>query len=469
MKITHKLSFKSTFFLGIFFIQGFSYPTDEKQEVLVPQDEEIGFYSNGSSFSPVITLEGQAEVTWTWADSTTSSSTNPIKDYGSAQIRRNSLKVTPWSALRRINIGYDAQDGGSIDIELVADQQVSKVENLTIVAPYLKEWCSSYNNIDSLDFENFTNIETIECFRSKSLRNVNLSNTPSLKRACFEENQLLNINLSGSPALEDLRGALNNYNTITFPNSTQNLWHICVRDNPQITNTNLFNNLNQFPNIAELFIWNTNQQGNLVIPGTHADKDVFIKAYKNQYSSIDLRGALTNIYFYGSVDVSQNTLTSVDISGCIQIKHLDLSFNKLDSETIDHVLKQVDGFGTFYGTIDLTQNRPPTASGLIHIANLEKRGWKVNTDEIIAGNIQQMNDTHSFNIYSNQSNHTIKVELNKMLDDVVILEVRNASGVKILNHRISHNTYELSLLSPGIYFFTIRSKEWIKTRKFISY
>jgi len=89
-------------------------------------NDEIIFYSNGSIFSPVIVIEGEAQILWTWDDDSTSNSFTPIKDYGSSKLRKNTLKVTPWSAVRRINIGYDAEEGGSPDIELVQNQFVAE-------------------------------------------------------------------------------------------------------------------------------------------------------------------------------------------------------------------------------------------------------------------------------------------------------------------------------------------------------
>ena len=229
----------------------------------------IAFTTEGSSFAPVITVTGNPSIRWVWADGTTSNSPTPNKDYGSPGRRLNRLYVTPWSAVQRINIGYDAGDGGSYDIEYVPDQQVSAVRGLHHVAPYLAQWCSSYNQITSLDFSNFTNLDTIECFLSYSLRTVNLTNTPKLRRACFEDCNLESLDLSGSPNLEDLRGAVNDFSTINFGNIGAHVWHICMPVNPQLTNRTIFADMTLFPNIAELFIWNDNQTGSLRIPATH--------------------------------------------------------------------------------------------------------------------------------------------------------------------------------------------------------
>ncbi|HZL08510.1 MAG TPA: Ig-like domain-containing protein, partial [Prolixibacteraceae bacterium] len=407
--------------------------TNRSQENLSDYPNEIIFYSNGSTFSPVIVLQADAEVTWTWEDNTTSNSLTPTKDYGIAQLRTNRLKVTPWSALRRINIGYDAGDGGTSSIEFVANQKISLVENLHLVAPYLKEWCSSYNNFTNLDFSNFINIETIECYLTRSLQNVNLLNTPKLRRACFEDNNLLSLDLSDCSSLEDLRGAVNNYSTLTFPNQSDNAWHLCLRDNPQITNQHLINDLSPFPKIAELWIWNSNQQGDLIILKTNPTRTVSINAYNNHFSSIDFRGSLLNVNAGGIVDLRYNELTTVDISGCIQIKKLDLSHNMLNSEAIDQILKQVDEYGTTNGTIDLRYNQPPTNIRLVSKTNLESRGWIVNTDIVIPVESISLSGGTSINT----DNGTLQLSATVLPDDAtnksIVWSVVNETGIAAIS------------------------------------
>src|SRR5665648_543413 len=405
----------------------------KNQEFFLDVPDEIIFYSNGSTFAPVIVLQADAEVIWTWADNTTSTSLTPTKDYGSAQLRQNRLKVTPWSALRRINIGYDAGDGGTNTIEFVNDQHISLVENLNLVAPYLKEWCSSYNDLISLDLSNFINIETIECYLSRSLQNVNLLNTPKLRRACFEDNNLLSLDLSDCSSLEDLRGAVNNYSTLTFPNQSDNAWHLCLRDNPQITNQHLINDISPFPKIAELWIWNSNQQGDLIILKTNPTRTVSINAYNNHFSSIDFRGSLLNVNAGGSVNLRYNELTTVDISGCIQIKKLDLSHNMLNSEAIDQILKQVDEYGTTNGTIDLRYNQPPTNIRLVSKTNLESRGWIVNTDIVIPVESISLSGGTSINT----DNGTLQLSATVLPDDAtnksIVWSVVNETGIAAIS------------------------------------
>ena len=122
--------------------------------------------------------------------------------------RQNRLTVNPWNALRMINIGYDAGDGGG-SLPFVSDQQVSKVENLFLVKNNLEVWCSSYNLIDTLIFDDFVQLDSVECFLSKSLKYVSLRNTPRVTRLCFEDNNLDSLDISGCASLADLRGAQN--------------------------------------------------------------------------------------------------------------------------------------------------------------------------------------------------------------------------------------------------------------------
>ncbi len=344
-----------------------------------PDSDYIIFTSEGSSFSPVIIVDGSPEIEWVWDDGNTDSSTTPTKDYGSTGTRINKLRVDPWSSLVRINIGYDGGDGGSALIEHVANQNISSVENLNLAAPYLQYWCSSYNSIPNLDFSNFIALDTIECFKSTSLQNVELRNTPALKRACFEDCDLISLDLSDCISLEDLRGALNSYPTIDFGGIGTNTWHICIRDNPQFTN-NLFADMTNYPNIEELFLWRDNQNGNLLIPSTGNSRNVDIQVYQNGYEYVDLRGALQNTSRNGYIDLSDNNISEIYIDGCSQINYLDLENNALGSAQINTILSLLDSFGRINGTLNLTGNTPPSTDSSTTIASLQGKGWTVTTD-----------------------------------------------------------------------------------------
>jgi hypothetical protein len=194
---------------------------------------------------------------------------------------------------------------------------------------------------------------------------------------CLEDNDLADFDISQSPALEDIRGALNNYSTIRFSDSTQALWHICVRDNPQVTDDSLFSDLAPFPNIAELFIWNMNQGGRFRMAQNHPDRNISILADGNHYSSLDLRGSLQDENGYAEVFFAGNQVHSVELAGCDQIRRLGLAWNGMPSDTVDKVLQQVDAFGTANGVLYLGDNGMPGPAGFACKQNLESRGWQV--------------------------------------------------------------------------------------------
>ena len=101
----------------------------------------ITFVTTGSSFSPIITVTGNPTIQWVFGDGTTSNSASPAVNFGSARARVNTLVVTPWSAVTKINIDYDGSDGGVTPgpntIAYLVKQNVIAVSGLENVAPYL--------------------------------------------------------------------------------------------------------------------------------------------------------------------------------------------------------------------------------------------------------------------------------------------------------------------------------------------
>ena len=159
-----------------------SYNQDMKEDPPTPE-ANITFITTGSSFSPIITVKGNPEIKWVFGDGSTSNSAYPTVNFGSKETRANTLVVTPWSAVTKINIGYDGSDGGVAPgpntIENLEQQNVIAVSGLENVAPYLQVWASSYNPITTLDFSNFTALHTIECYYCASLfGNLILNSVP---------------------------------------------------------------------------------------------------------------------------------------------------------------------------------------------------------------------------------------------------------------------------------------------------
>jgi len=132
-------------------------------------------------------VTGDPVIEWIFDDQTTSSSATPVKDYGSTGSRHNYLKVTPWSALIGINVGYDAADGGYGDFDLIPAQNVLGFQNLNLAQNSLKYLCANHNPITELDLRGFTALEFIELFYCQSLSKLKLDSHPVLERICVED------------------------------------------------------------------------------------------------------------------------------------------------------------------------------------------------------------------------------------------------------------------------------------------
>ena len=101
----------------------------------------------------------------------------------------------------------------------------------------------------------------------------------------------------------------------------------------------------------------------------------------NQYTLANFTGALQNPGAEATVDLSYNQLTSLNITGCVQLTNLNASSNQLNSAAVDSILHTLDTLGRTGGTVDLRYNLLPTADGLAHITSLEGKGWTVYMDE----------------------------------------------------------------------------------------
>jgi hypothetical protein len=347
--------------------------------------DEIVFKAGGASFEAIIDVDPGATVLWTFADGSTSSSTHPVMDYQSAAVRLNRLKVTPWSAIRTIDFGYDGGDGGSYlsTAYYLPQQNVTAVYGTQNAAPSLRAWASSHNPLLFLDFHDFVSLVAMESFLGQSVRTVDLRNTPSLRRLCLEDNDLVALDLSGCPNLEDLRGAQNAYTSITWGDTGAHVWHICVRDNPQLTQSHPA--FSKFPMLTEIFIWNDSQSGVLEMTGTGNPVIASLAAAGNHYTSANLSGIFP-VGRNGAIDLSGNSLTSLDVSGNPGLSSLNVSGNpglvslnasgdQMNAAAVDGLLALIDGYGTSNGVLNLGGNAAPTADSAMHITYLQNRGW----------------------------------------------------------------------------------------------
>lgn len=363
-----------------------TYTSDDETVTTSPTSDEIQFESLGSSFTPIIEASAGATIQWIFGDGTTSNSTTPTATFGSALPRMNTLKVTPWSAVSEIDVGYDAIDNGPAFtvIPQLAEQNVVAIQNLNLVASYLQYWASNYNPISSFDFSNFTNLIDAECFGCQANSSINLTNTPVLSRSDFELDALTNYDLSQSPNIQDMRGAdqhsinPNSQGSYTINLGTVGslLWHLCVRDNPYITG---LPDLTKLPKLLDLWIWNDNLTGTLHPTSTNLES---VLAYGNKFSGANFSGDFPAGHNDG-VDMHNNQLTSLDISNDPGLNSLTLNNNLLSQSVVDSTLETMDAYNTSSGTINLSSNNAPSDASHQAIVDLINRGWTLTLDHNI--------------------------------------------------------------------------------------
>ncbi len=349
----------------------------------IVQSDEIGFITTGSSFAPTV-IAPNATFLWTFSDGTTATNGTPNKSFGSSATRQTRLKVTPWSAVTRINLGYDGADGGDNfetitgrAIEHATTQTVSAISHLDLVAQSLREFTYNYNALlATADFTGFANLTTVEFYGSTALADITFAGCTNLGRASFEANNpnLVEVDLTDCVNFQDVRGSVQHPFTITFPpegSGREDVWHICIHD---ITDFGYnLPAMNTFPQLVDMFIWNLNQTGALNC--SEMQHIGGLTLYNNHYTSADFTNSTVT-----SFNLNNNELATITLTGCTGLGTVNLNNNNFNTTEINNILAVLDTLGHTNGTADLRNNTAPGAEGLTSIDNLTGKGWTVNYD-----------------------------------------------------------------------------------------
>lgn len=342
---------------------------------------EIVFTTNGQTFEPTIVLVNGSEATveWTFSDGTTSSSLTPSIDFGSSAVRLQRLRVTPWSDLYRINVGYQREDGGhSTDeqgntFEMVDAQPVTNIANLKLVQDTLVYLCGCHCPITSLNVRDFTALHTLEFYGcTSSLVSVDIYGTSNLRRACFENSYVGFLDFSASPLMEDVRGSTCHLTEIRWGTTGQYLWHMCVRENAAYLDPTTWPSMDQFPVLRDFWISGNGITGDLVANSTVVGSAWL---YNNNFTSMDMSN--TNMYTMNAYN--NPNCTTITIDNCPGLTNLNASGCALTQANVDYILSTLDANGMYDGTVDLSggTNSAPSATGLAAQASLESKGWTV--------------------------------------------------------------------------------------------
>jgi len=390
----------------------------------VPADM-IDIASIGNSFSPIIEVTGNPVVEWVFGDSTLSSSVDPAKNYANDGVHHNYLRVTPWSSLTGLNLGYDAADDGYGGYTKMPQQNVISIRNLVWAGGSLQYLCASHNPITDLDLTGMSAIKIIELLECKNLTNLQLGSHPFLERLCVENNNLSTLNLSGCPNLGDLRAASNLYSYISWGQAGPKLWHICVRDNPILTTS--INDMTKFPLLKELLTWNDNQSGILICHSTLVQT---IDSYANHYSGADLSGCDK----LERLTLSESKLTTLNIDQTGTLTNLQLKDCGLTVSLADYVLGTLDKAGKTGGSLDLTGNCIPSTEGMVSYNNLLGKGWTIKMPVAVSSiRISTEDGTYIIREGKKTFQLSAKVLPGSASDTTVSWSILNGSGIATIS------------------------------------
>jgi hypothetical protein len=363
-------------------------PSNVRAQGITPTDE-IGFYVSGGSgatFTPMIELGADATVQWYFTGygggaatgETASSSLTPSITCTGTMLA--TLKVTPWSALKTIDMGYDGGDDGVLPTTTYKrdPQNLTAVQHLGLAKGSLDIWCSSHNTgLTSLSFSGFSKLKTIESFFSDGdavgLASIDLSGTSALTRLCVEDNQLASLDLSDCVSLEDLRAASNAYPSITWPASMPNLWHVCIHDNPFDATSAV--PVERMPALSECWLWNDRLAGAFA-PNSQVLTNIQIDG--TTYTSIDLTAA--KFATDGNlVNASGSPVASVHV-GASGVNILNLNGCKLEAAAIATLIQDLatSNDDLTGGTLTLTGNPGNIETSSPYYTSLTTtRGWTI--------------------------------------------------------------------------------------------
>jgi hypothetical protein len=343
--------------------------------------------TTGTVFAPL--ASGSAGLTWHWWDGTVSTGLTPAKvipagpALPSLPTLNVLLEVDNDAGLQQLNFGYtncycpqayDYNDNGPTSLSNVPPLNVSTVFGSWPGYTGLTNFDAFLSPLPVLDFSHSTGIQDIECLTCTNLRSVNVTHCPNLERACFERCAVAGtLDFTGDTNLADIRGAGNQYTNIVFGGAGPKIWHLCIRDNPQLL---VDVPLTNFYSLFELLIWNANQHGELRVGSTNSLGRVY--AYTNRYESANFTNQAGQLTY---ACLQHNALTNLNVHGCNQLAILEGEANQMDAAALDDVLATLDSGGLANGYVDLSGNAQlPSSVGYHHVTNLLAKGWTVNVD-----------------------------------------------------------------------------------------
>ena len=372
---------------------------------IIAAKQYVTFATTGSAFAPRIELNSDAPVDttieWSLDNAVLNTTASPNLSFDTSATRNVRLNVTPWSALKGINLGYDAADGGNggnnrINVPLHPTQPVNSVEGLDIVRTTLQYFCGNGTNISSLDFRGFSSLGKIEMFGASNLDTLLLAGNTALYRFCVESTRIAFTDFSEAVNMEDYRGAVTLLTETRWGTSGSQLWHYCCR---QHRNTmTVYPPVNDhFPLLREMWIEGNGHTGH-INPLSKVLTSVWLN--NNNIQSLTLRDCpnLGTVYIHSNALLTTITVDNcpnlngdiANIMGCNTLVNISITNCNWSIANQNTLITALINSGRTNGTLNLSGNITLTdTSGL---NTLISRGWTIN------GSVPALDiTTHSLN------------------------------------------------------------------------
>ena len=102
----------------------------------------------------------------------------------------------------------------------------------------------------------------------------------------------------------------------------------------------------------------------------------YLKCQWNNLSILDA-SALTSLRY---ISCYRNNISVLDVGGATLLTTLYCYYNSMNQDMVDTVLCDMDNNGASNGTLNISNNAAPSATGVACKDNLVARGWDVTTD-----------------------------------------------------------------------------------------
>ena len=355
--------------------------TNASDSVSSSRRDGVVFTTIGKIFRPAVELIEGSSADVLWLDENGAELARGIEPRITfdSPATRNVTMVTTFDQVLTVNLGFKSTDDAgrhSLDGRYDKDPElVSAVGNLTLLTNLSRFLAASGPLAGTVDLTDLTHLEHVECFKAK-VEEVTLTGCQSLVRLCLEECNLRSLDLNPVAAsLRDLRAAGQQSGKLEFAPLLQplaQLYHFCVRDQAVTGHPTA----EQLPSCEELWNWNCSQSEALPTPGqAHS-----VLAASNGYTSADLSGQWVYEGGWGRIDLTDNALTRITVTGCHSLQTILLGGNQLARNEVDSLLVEVASWGTkgFELVVNGT-NAAPSAKGTAAALALRARDWKVST------------------------------------------------------------------------------------------